>query len=441
GIYGEVVDLITAQHADAQAGQKILLPCLAHDAALEIKAAQAAYCPVDLGGILTTHPCISYLNWPLTPPFNGDLSEDLWWEPDISAGEAKDKGKAKAKEKGRMAGGEMGGECEKWCGKHQRGHKHRRNEDDEEKKRSEEKGKGKEKCHHHEYTSRAIVQSKDEDIESPLSKRKASKPPVCLRSTACSPSPPCSSYIDSDGQEWARVSCEKCRQWRMFSPTSPFSPAHPQAAIPTADQEEDRILTRGPLPPTTGPLPLTPLLVDPAVTCLIEKLQFLDERVQLPAVPDQLEPSVQDDHPAGADGRAGAPPHSTHPHEPFGIEAFADATATTTTFIILVGPTAYLHTRLETTPIPSVDNDCGRGHAQCTASAHLSGKEMGEMGLGEGPMDLDPKANADSEADPGEDLPMKDEGGVTGGPAVDGEALEGAVTDSDEDQLEGDTPV
>ncbi|THH13265.1 hypothetical protein EW146_g6931 [Bondarzewia mesenterica] len=75
------VDLITAQHTGAKVGKKILLPHLAHNAALEIKAAQAAQCPLNFAAISTIHPHIPYPNWALTPPFSGDLGEDLWWEP------------------------------------------------------------------------------------------------------------------------------------------------------------------------------------------------------------------------------------------------------------------------------------------------------------------------------------------------------------------------
>ncbi|THH07951.1 hypothetical protein EW146_g9151 [Bondarzewia mesenterica] len=45
------------------------------------------------------------------------------------------------------------------------------------------------------------------------------------------------------------------------------------------------------------------------------------------------------------------------------------------------------------------------------------GKKMGEeLGLSEGPMDLDSKADANGEANPSEDSTLMDKGGVIGAP-------------------------
>ncbi|THH12735.1 hypothetical protein EW146_g7419 [Bondarzewia mesenterica] len=296
------VDLITAQHRGAKAGQKILLPCLAHGAVLEIKATQATHCSLDLGGISTTHPRIPYSNQPLTPLFNSNLSKNL-----------------------------------------------------------------------------------------------------CSLSPACSP-PPFHSSLPIHKHIW------------LLDPL-PLS-AITKISKPGQSSEEhmEKGKKAGPLPPTppavnatTDPVLSTLLsnhsiITNPTVICLTEKLQFLDKRMWGPL------PTLTGDQ------RSHPSPSLT----PIVAKAMLSAPL----------------------PLISLFDQEVQDNGKIDVGVEDKGKKIDEeMGLGEGLMDLDSEADANDEADLDKDLPIKDEGGVTGRPAVGEEGSEGVIIDSDEDQLEGDTPV
>ncbi|THH13264.1 hypothetical protein EW146_g6930 [Bondarzewia mesenterica] len=219
--------------------------------------------------------------------------------------------------------------------------------------------------------------------------------------------------------------------------------------MPPADQ-------KGPLSPTTSPLPPTLLVVNPAagpafpttladadttITHLTKKLKFLDERVVfLEDLFEDYQWTSNDNHRLYL---------TSLNHQFTMITRLEEMTGVQPLLIPPIpGPC------LSCSSIPVLAEAMPHAPPLTTSlfthevkdermmNVRVEDKEMGEeLGLGEGPIDLDPKADADGEADPNEDSILMDEGRVTGMPVIGEEASARAITDSDEDQLEDDTPV